>query len=394
MITRGPGDPRFRMLRSLLLALLAPLTAISGGATEEDPILSLLAGDDYGQSRPALAREIGRLGERRCGALGLYAGNRHERVRENAVRAMADAGCDRLDPYLPYLADPSPWVSEAFLRAAERHLMAGAVPWLLDHLEDRRRIVTGDGTWAIGEIALRALRLVACQPFPFDPRSAPEARAAAIEVWRDWYAAHRAEPRSAWLEAGIARAREQAGDGDPDLRLEALRLLALLGPPAAPALRGALGRAAGDLRATLSCAPEEPPRVTDEIPCVLLISNPTDHRVGFAPSEGGPDVRLERLEEGRPVTDRRPPPARPGRPPAAADRRTAATAAPDPAGAAPPDLADRLVDLAPGEVLKREFRVGPVAAAGRYQVRAALVDLAAPASLPPLEASSIVRFEQ
>jgi hypothetical protein len=382
------------MKRPLLLVLVVLVTAIPGGAAEEDPILSLLASDDYEQERPALVRDLGRLGERRCAALSIYAGHRSERVRENAVRALADSGCDRLEPYRPYLADPSPWVSDAFLRAAERHLIADAVPWLLDHLDDRRRIVSADGSWAIGEIALRALRVVTCQPFPFDPRAAPEARAAAVADWRVWYAAHHTEPRSAWLAAGVARAREEAEDGGPAVRLEALRLLALLGPPAAPALRGALGRSAGDLRVTLSCEPEEPPRVTDEVPCVLEIANPADHRVGLAVAEGAPEVRLVRIEAGSPAADRRAPPARAGRAPAGADARTAEGGSPAATGASPADLAARLVDLAPGEALRREFRIGPVAAAGRYQVRAGLADLAASPSLPPIEASTVVRFEQ
>ena len=237
MPSPGPVYPIFRMQRPLLLVLVALAAAIPGGAAEEDPILALLASDDYEQARPALVRDLGRLGERRCAALALYAGQRSEQVRENAVRALADSGCDRLDPYRPYLADPSPWVSDAFLRAAERHLIADSVPWILDHLDDRRRIVSADGSWVIGEIALRALRVVTCQPFAFDPRGAPETRAAAVADWRVWYAAHQAEPRSAWLAAGVARARNEAEDGDPALRLEALRLLALLGPPAAPARR-------------------------------------------------------------------------------------------------------------------------------------------------------------
>jgi hypothetical protein len=396
-------------VRALLLALAAAVVGPAAGAAAppsspppaaEDPILALLEGDDYEQARPALLRHLGRPGGPRCADLGRYAGNRSDRVRENAVRALGDAGCDRLDPYRPYLADASPWVIEAVLRAAERHALADAVPFLIDHLDDRRRIVSADGSFTIGEIALRALRVVTGQPLSCDP-AAPETIAAAVAEWRDWHARHRAEPRSAWLAAGVARAREQAAGGDPALRLEALRLLALLGPPAAPDLRAALGRSAGDLGATLTCEPDEPPRVTDEVPCVLTIANRAGHRVALAVPPGDPRVRLARIgaqPQEPPVRGRAP--ARDDRPRTAAGGEAAAGGGTAPgapeasAGAEPAEVAALLLDLAPGESLRREFRVGPVAAPGRYEVRAGLADLAVPPAQASIEAVVVLRFEQ
>jgi hypothetical protein len=63
-------------------------------------------------------------------------------------------------------------------------------------------------------------------------------------------------------------------------------------------------------------------------------------------------------------------------------------------------VAAGLVDLAPGEVLRRPVNVGPVMTAGRYEAIASFEDLGRrldPAAFPSnlrLEASLLLRFEQ
>jgi hypothetical protein len=95
-----------------------------------------------------------------------------------------------------------------------------------------------------------------------------------------------------------------------------------------------------------------------------------------------------------PAAVRRGRPARPTSPVPAGGKPTGA--GPRPVAAdLPGDLAESIIDLAPGEILAREFRVGPVAGAGRYTVRAVLPDRAVAAVAGPvIEASTIVRFEQ
>jgi hypothetical protein len=67
----------------------------------------------------------------------------------------------------------------------------------------------------------------------------------------------------------------------------------------------------------------------------------------------------------------------------------------------PERLAGAIVDMAPGQVLRRPLSVGPVPSAGRYEAVAAFQDLgrrlnpgAFPADLPRLEATLLLRFEQ
>src|SRR5206468_2892356 len=75
-------------------------------------------------------------------------------------------------------------------------------------------------------------------------------------------------------------------------RLEGLRLLALIGPRALPALRDTLARRPSDLTADVACAPDEPPRPGDVIPCALLVRNASKHALAIAPPPDGPVVRL------------------------------------------------------------------------------------------------------
>ncbi len=394
-------------------ALVFPILLAAGG----DPLVELLADEDYERQRPRLLSEIGRLAGSPCEVLSLYAAQRNERVREHAVRALVDAGCKDFNFYRPYLDDPSPWVIESVLGAARSHLMTEAVPFLLDHLADTRRILTGADSWTISESAHRALRMVTCQSFHFEPEGAARGRQDATARWRQWYEAHRGEPREEWVEAGIELGREYAGrDYAPAHRREGLELLALIGPPALPALRAAFQRAPTDLEAVVACLPDEPPRVNERVPCVLDIRNASRRRVAIAPASDGLELRVVRIDPSTP-----PAPQSRGRSRAAATpAEVIAPVDPGPPGTPRaadllPILAGRIIDLGPGEVLKHEFTVGPVPSAGRYQVKARLRDLAgalfaaAPggsagaakggaqpprSSLPPIEATTIVRFEQ
>jgi hypothetical protein len=370
-----------------------------------------LADEEYEARRAQILGELRRTGRGSpCEVLGGFRSQRNERVRENAVRALSDAGCDRFPAYRPYLDDPNPWVTEWILRAVERRLMTEAVPFLIDRLSDRRRILSGDGFWIIGETAHRVLREVTCQSFHFDPEGPEPLRQDALSQWRQWYAAHRGEPRQSWVAAGIALGRDYVGRDYAPHRLEGLRLLALIGPPAFPALRGALERHPDDLLARVVCAPEEPPRVTDAVPCALEIENATRRRLALVPRDGPPEVQVRRREEAPP-----PPPPRGGATSRGARSRSAPESppkapAPVPLPApVPAEIAGSIVDLAPGEVYRVAFSVGPVPGAGRYDVRVRLRDLAAALvdpspvkdartsavpGLPPIEAGTMVRFEQ
>lgn len=392
-----------------------------------DALLLALSGEDYDTARLPIERALRSRPAPPCELLGAFAGQRNERVRENAVRAMLDSGCGRFGDYHPYLDDTSPWVTGAVLRAIERHLMTDAVPYLIERLGDPRRVISGEGSWTIAEAAHRALRAVTCQSFHFDPRGTDRSRLEAIEAWREWYAAHRGERREAWVAAGLALARDYVARDYAPHRAEGIQLLAVIGPAGLSDLRAAFDRAAGDLRARLACTPDGPPRVTEGIPCVLEVVNVSSRRVALAPAPGPPDVLLTRQQD-------------PGAAPQGAKARTASPArketgrghgakkdAPAPAVPAPsaanpaigapspaaaPDLAEiarDLIDLAPGESLRREFLAGPVQAAGRYEVKAEIRDLSArlragegapsrgakavPPS-PPLVASVVIRFEQ
>jgi hypothetical protein len=393
---RPAGSPRGRACTSAVTAAALSLPMLLSAVP--DPLVPYLA-DDYDEQRLHLKDEIERLAAPPCEILSTYSGHRNDRVRENAVRALGDAGCRDFASYRPYLADPNPWVIERVLRAAQDQLMPEMVPFLLDRLSDPRRILAADESWTIGERAHQVLRMITCQSFHFDPQGSPRSRQDAVTRWRQWYEAHRGEPRQAWVEAGIALGTEYAGrDYAPSHRREGLELLALIGAPALRALRTAFARGPADLSAVVACRPDEPPRVNERIPCVLEIRNDGRRRVAFAPAPDGVDVRVARIE-GSGAT-----------PPQSSPRAAAASSV----RSSLPELASLVVDIGPGESLKRDFSVGPVPSAGRYEVRVSLRDLAgalfsaadgaegagkagsrasAP-GLPPIEAVTVVRFEQ
>ena len=382
----------------LSAAILIAIGLVSGLPAADDPILPLLAVEDYDESRPKILETLRQNGAP-CRTLGAYASSRATLVREHAVRALSDAGCADFAAYAGYAADRDAWVVDAVIRAAQRHLIAGAAPFLLSRLSDARRILAAEGTWTIGDAAHRALQAITCQSFHYAAAASADDRRNALTRWRQWYLAHRGEPRDVWVKAGIERAREYASRDYGPHRLEGLRLLALIGEPALPALRALLGRSQGDLSAEVSCIPDEPPRPPDRVPCALVVRNVTDHPVAFAPPQSGPEVGVTRQA---PALETDSPPARPGK---SSAPRPATVAAVPPAPADPGEglatLAARLLELLPGEVRRYEFDVGPVPSTGRYIVRARLDDLTmsladGTAPVKPvsgIEAETIVRFD-
>jgi len=373
---RAGGAPTPALAARVLVALAAAIgaavatpavPAASPPARDAfDPVLPYLAEEDYEQARPRILEALRLEGGASCKTLAAYAKSRSGRVREHAVRALADAGCAAFESYHAYLDDPDAWVTEAVIEAARRHLMPDAVPYLLARLTDARRIVAEEGTRRIGDSAHRALQVITCQSFHYDPEGTEDDRRNALTRWRQWYFERHAEPRDEWVKEGIARARDYAGRDYTPHRLEGLRLLALIGEPALPDLRALIQRAPGDVQADVSCQPEEPPRPTDRVPCRLLVRDASTHHVVLAPPSGGPVIRLGRADAPAGLS----PPdddARPAGGPAAGDR----------GGPLPGALAERMIVLMPGEVRRYEFTVGPVPAAGRYRVRVTLADLAA-----------------
>jgi len=384
----------------LSAAILIAIGLGTGLPAADDPLLPLLSVEEYDASRPGILEAL-RKDAAPCRTLGAYASSRSTTVREHAVRALSDAGCADFAAYSVYALDRDAWVVDAVIRAAQRHLIAGAVPFLLSRLSDSRRILAAEGTWTIGDAAHRGLQAITCQSFHYDASGSGDDRRNALTRWRQWYVAHRDEPREAWVKEGIARAREYASRDYGPHRLEGLRLLALIGEPALPALRALLGRSPGDLSVDVSCTPDEPPRPPDRVPCALVVRNVTDHGVAFAPPQSGPEVGVTRQVYAQ---ESDPPPARPGKSPAPRPAPAAAPAAapppaPSDARAGLASLAARLIELLPGEVRRYEFDVGPVPAPGRYTVRVRLDDPSmsfSQGSAPApqgIEAETVVRFD-
>lgn len=340
------------------------MAAARPAAPPPDPLQAILADDDFDARLADLALELKQGDASPCERLGGFGDNRNERVREHAVRALSVAGCGTLASFGPYLRDPNPWVIEAVLRGIERGRVREAVPFLIDRLTDRRAIVSGDGAWTIAESAHRALRTLTCQSFHFDPQGSPRGQAGAVERFRSWFLEHGSETREGWIASGLSLARDYLGRDFAPHRREGLELLLLIGPPAATELRAALERKTGDLRVSVTCQPAEPPRVGDRVPCTLLVTNAGSRPVALVPIGDAPEVRLIRQNDGR-AED-------PGERP----RGVLQLAAEMPA------LAARVIDLGPGDVLRRDFQAGPVRAAGRYEVRATLVDLATSLARP------------
>jgi hypothetical protein len=345
----------------------------------------LLAAAADEESRAALLERIGPA-DVACPALAGFGGHADADLRERAVRTIDQAGCRAIEYYRPYMRDPHPWVTDALVTAFERLQIGDGIPFLIRHLPDPRRIVSSGGVWTLGERAHRALRAVSCQSMHYDPGDPPADRARAAARWVAWFAEHGGEPRDRWLDSGLERARGYVASDVERLRIEGIELLLLIAEPGAPALRAAFRRDSDDLQASLSCAPDEPPRVTDEVPCRFVVSNRSERRIALIPGEV--DVAVRRPDEtgGDAIS-------RGG--PRAADPPAASPAADQVAG-----LIGRVVDLAPGGSLRWPLSIGPVPSAGRYEVRGTLPDLSTGLVDPggagnegEIEARTIVRFE-
>ena len=363
------------MTLRLLPAAAAAVSPVSAGTPDLLPLLSR----DYATGREAILDGLrAALPDPCAGGLTIYARQPDARVRESSVRALSDLGCGRFEAYAPFRGDASPWVAEALLDAIERHLIGDAVPFLLERLSDPRTVLGGSDTYTLGERAHRVLRTVSCQSFHLDPEGSALSRSDAVAQWRAWYRSHQREPRRAWETAGIALALDYLGRGYPAHRLEGLRLLALIGPPARAALVTALRRPAGSLGVGIDCYSDEPLRVIDRRSCILAVMNVSERPVALA--SGEPRVVVEEVTGAR-----RPPP---GRNEETEARRSPAAGG----GAADRELLSLLTDLAPGEILRWDLTIGPVEAAGHYRVRVILPSLLE--GEPDLSAETAIQFGQ
>lgn len=381
---------RMRVLGGLVLLFIgAPATLAGEQRLSDERLAGLLSAAGDAEARAALLQQLGEAVVA-CPALAGFGTRADPAIREQAVRSMDQAGCTAIEYYRPFMRDPRAWVTDALVTAIERHRIGEGVPFLIRHLPDPRRILSGRGVWTVGERAHRALRVVSCQSMHYDPGASQQERARAAARWNTWYAEHGGEPRAKWLEAGLERASAYlAGDGE-QRRLEGLELLLLIGTPGGPALQAAFRRDSEDLETSLICTPEEPPRVTEEVPCRFEVSNRSDRRVAFIPGEMG--VALHRRDpEGGAGTS-------------VSNLQSSSPPESIPAGESMAGWIDRVVDLAPGERLQWPLRIGPVQSAGRYEVRGTLFDLSAHivnrekagkgGVSMAIEASTIVRFEQ
>jgi hypothetical protein len=402
-----------------MLALL--LVAPRSWAVPNDPLPALLA-DDWDEARQRAVQErVRALGAAACPTLAGYAAASDSRVREHAVRAMADAGCPDLADYRGFFADRSAWVVDALIDATARLRIASAVPFLIAHVDDRRRLVSGDGAREVAGQADRGLRRLTAQPIPRPPVARGASPTGDPAAWRAWYAAHRTEAPALWIESGLAAIRRDLAGDSAERRLVALDTLALIGAPGRAMLAEALRRAPSDLEVGLVCLPEEAPRVLDRIPCTLTITNVGPRRLAVAlgdatvrlepqtttdaPATGTPGRASGKARSAKPTIAGPPPGGHKAGGPAPADHapgdRAGGTS--DAAEVADADLAlleGRFLDMPPGTSIRREVNLGPVSTAGRFDVHAGLLDLGrpllggAPGEIPgPIETVVTIRFE-
>ncbi|HEV8199177.1 MAG TPA: hypothetical protein VGS03_04075 [Candidatus Polarisedimenticolia bacterium] len=393
----------------LVPALAALLLASAGSAAAVDPLPQLLT--DENTPMRAIRERVGALGAAGCPTLSAYAGAPDPRTRERAVAALDEAGCDQLEDYRDFFADRSAWVVRAVALALARHRIAGGVPFLVAHLQDRRRLVSEGESVEIAVTAEQGLRRLTAQPIEPEgtARDASGGRETLLAAaWRAWQREHGAEPASRWLADGRSAIRAALAAGSPKARYAALETLALVGEPVDDLLVEALKRRPGEITAALQCAPDEPPRVTEQVPCTLTLRNDATRRIPLA--LGDIDLRLGPVaatSEASTAAAGKSAEAKGSRPSGKDTKKHPDTAAPPvpppppaPPRPAPEQVAAGLVDLAPGEVLRRPVNVGPVTTAGRYEAIASFEDLGRrldPAAFPTdlrLEATLLLRFEQ
>ena len=381
-----------------LMLVLLTAGSPSGG---EDPVLALLEQEGIPERRAAIEDMLRAEGRDACERLSSYSRAREARARENAVRTMSAAGCSSADDYRPYFSDGSAWVADALLDALTRHRIAEGVPYALARLSDSRRLVSGDGSWTLAQAAHRTLRGLTAQPIPSArPQGQGTASGGVEAAWRSWYAQHGEEPASDWMASGLKRMREALAGNSAVRRVAALETAALIGEPGRPLLVEALRRKASDLEAALTCTPDGPPRVQDQVPCIITVRNTAPRRMALAPGE----IAVKVAPWEPPATaPRGAEPSRPrGKP--QPDPKEKATTGPAPSSRPPGaedgrSLGGKIVDLGPGESLRREVQVGPVTTAGRYEINVRLGDLwgsldPGPYDAPPIEAALVLRFEQ
>jgi len=403
----------------LVPALAALLLASAGSVAAVDPLPQLLT--DENTPMRDIRERVSALGAAGCPTLSAYAGAPDPRTRERAVSALDEAGCDQLEDYRDFFADRSAWVVRAVAQALAHHRIAGGVPFLLAHLEDRRRLVSEGESIEIAVTAEQGLRRLTAQPIEPEgaARDAKGGRETLVAAaWRAWQREHGTEPAARWLADGRSAIRAALAAGSPKARYAALETLALVGEPVDDLLVEALKRRPGEITAALQCAPDEPPRVTEQVPCTLTLRNDATRRIPLALGDidlrlgpvvaAAPDVPAATAGKSAEVKGTRPTgketrkevgkDSKGKRPDAAAPPVTPPS--PAPPRPAPEQVAAGLVDLAPGEVLRRPVNVGPVMTAGRYEAIASFEDLGRrldPAAFPSdlrLEASLLLRFEQ
>jgi len=380
----------------LLVAAATAVPAISAGAAapadaprpDRAALAGLLAAAANAEARSAIVQQLGETAA--CPELAGFDASSESAVREQAVRSMDQAGCAAIEYYRPYMRDPNPWVTDALVAAIERYRIGEAIPFLISHLPDPRRILSSGGVWTIGERSHRALRVVSCQSLHYDPDGPEQARARAAARWTTWHAEHGGESRAAWLEAGIARAGEYLQSDDGRLRLEGLELLLLIGAPAAAEMEAAFRRDPSDFEASMTCSPEEPPRVTEEVPCLFQLSNRSERRIAFVPGVLSVALRRQGAREDEMNSAR-------------AGQLSSSPEAADP-DASMAAWVDQIIDLAPGQRLGWPILIGPVSTAGRYDVQGTLADLSARIVKPDkrakrgapavIKAGTVVRFNQ
>jgi hypothetical protein len=247
------------------------------------------------------------------------------------------------------------------------------------------------------------LRRLTAQPIPFSPTLSEAARDQAAARWRAFFATHGDESPEIWMTSGLAACRDALAGTDAAARLAALQTLALVGERGDGVLRDALLRAPGEIEATLRCEPDEPPRVGDTVPCTLAIRNRSTRRIALA--LGPAALLVAPSAPPGPETEPRGHPTSAPKPHGkeAGHAATSPASAPPAAAAAPARIEippDCFVDLVPGGVSNLPLKAGPVASAGRYDLRAAVPDWSA--SIPPesphqsakIEALLTLRFEQ